>query len=123
MSGLFFRVDSWVLACILLLLMFGAAGLGFAIGKRLREREGFREPLAATQTAFIGIVALIMAFGLALAVGRYEARRASLVEEANAIGTTYLRAQTLAEPVRTASLGLLARVHRHEHPARRRRPR
>jgi hypothetical protein len=41
---------------------------------------------------------------LALAVGRYEARRAAVVEEANAIGTTYLRAQTLAEPVRTASL-------------------
>jgi hypothetical protein len=32
-----------------------------------------------------------------------------VVEEANAIGTTYLRAQTLAEPVRTASLERLVR--------------
>jgi hypothetical protein len=31
------------------------------------------------------------------------------VSEANAIGTTYLRAQTLAEPVRTRSLALLVR--------------
>ena len=30
-----------------------------------------------------------------------------MVDEANAIGTTYLRAQTLAEPVRTRSLDLL----------------
>jgi hypothetical protein len=50
---------------------------------------------------------LVLAFGLSLAVGRYEARRADVVAEANAIGTTYLRAQTLAEPVRTESLDLL----------------
>jgi hypothetical protein len=30
-----------------------------------------------------------------------------VVDEANAIGTTYLRAQTLAEPIRTESLALL----------------
>jgi hypothetical protein len=59
------------------------------------------------QTALLGVVGLILAFGLALAVGRYEARRAAVVDEANAIGTTYLRAQTLAEPVRTRSLDLL----------------
>jgi len=56
------------------------------------------------QTALLGLVGLILAFGLALAVGRYESRRATVVEEANAIGTTYLRAQTLAEPVRSRSL-------------------
>ena len=44
-----------------------------------------------------------------MAVGRYEARHAAVVLEANAIGTTYLRAQTLSEPVRTESLELLKR--------------
>jgi Flp pilus assembly protein TadB len=57
----------------------------------------------------LGLVALVLAFGLALAVGRYESRRAAVVEDANAIGTTYLRAQTLAEPVRTRSLERLVR--------------
>ena len=52
---------------------------------------------------------LILAFGLALAVGRYESRRATVVQEANAIGTTYLRAQFLAEPFRTRSLDRLVR--------------
>ena len=51
----------------------------------------------------------MLAFGLTLAVGRYEDRRAAVVAEANAIGTTYLRAQTLSEPVRTRSLDLLRR--------------
>ena len=53
------------------------------------------------------MVGLILAFGLTLAVGRYEDRRAAVVSDANAIGTTYLRAQLLAEPARTRSLVLL----------------
>ena len=39
-----------------------------------------------------------------MAVGRYDSRRAAVVDDANAIGTTYLRAQTLQEPIRTRSL-------------------
>jgi hypothetical protein len=50
---------------------------------------------------------LILAFGFSLAVSRYEDRRAAVVSEANAIGTTYLRAQTLMEPARSRSLRLL----------------
>jgi hypothetical protein len=55
----------------------------------------------------LGVVGLILAFGLSLALSRYEDRRASIVDEANTIGTTYLRAETLAEPVRSVSLRLL----------------
>jgi hypothetical protein len=52
---------------------------------------------------------LILAFGLSLAVSRYEGRRAAVVDEANAIGTTSLRAETLMEPMRSRSLALLVR--------------
>ena len=41
-----------------------------------------------------------------MAVGRYEARRVAVVDDANAIGTAYLRAQTLHEPARSLSLPL-----------------
>jgi hypothetical protein len=71
--------------------------------------ESLTEPFAVLQSALLGVVGLILAFGLALAVGRYEDRRAAVVSESNAIGTTYLRAQTLHEPVRTDSLARLAR--------------
>ena len=53
------------------------------------------------------MVGLLLAFGLSLAVSRYEDRRSNIVSEANAIGTTYLRAQTLPEPMRSRSLDLL----------------
>ena len=54
---------------------------------------------------------LILAFGLTLAVGRYQDRRADVVNDANTIGTAYLRAQTIAEPQREASLALLRRYN------------
>jgi hypothetical protein len=84
--------------------------VGLLVGHHLRRRSDIlREPFAALQAALLGVVGLILAFGLALAVGRYESRRSAVVEEANAIGTTYLRAQTLAEPHRTGSLERLER--------------
>jgi hypothetical protein len=61
--------------------------------------EHLREPLGILQGALVGFKGLVLAFGLSLAVGRYESRRADVANEANAIGTTYLRAQTLDEPV------------------------
>jgi hypothetical protein len=74
-----------------------------------RRKDGLKEPLGVVQGALVGFVALLLAFGLTMAVGRYETRRGDLVDEANAIGTTYLRAQTLAEPMRTDSLTSLRR--------------
>ena len=74
-----------------------------------RRKSGLKEPLGIMQAALVGLVALLLAFGLTMAVGRYQARRDAVVLEANAIGTTYLRAQTLAEPMRTESLELLKR--------------
>jgi hypothetical protein len=105
---LFFRLSSWALALFLFAVVIGATALGLLLGRSLRHlKEDLREPFGVLQAALLGVVGLILAFGLALAVGRYEARRAAVVDEANAIGTTYLRAQTLAEPVRSRSLTLL----------------
>jgi hypothetical protein len=107
---LFFRLSSFELGLILFAVVLGTTGLGLLLGRYLRHRsEHLREPVAVLQAALLGVVGLILAFSLALAVGRYESRRAAVVEEANAIGTTYLRAQTLAEPLRTRSLERLVR--------------
>jgi hypothetical protein len=106
----FFRLSSPVLALVIFGIILGTTCIGLIVGGRLRHRhEVLREPFAALQAALLGVVGLILAFGLSLAVGRYEVRRATVVDEANAIGTTYLRAQTLREPVRTRSLDALRR--------------
>jgi hypothetical protein len=107
---MFFSLPSWALALVLLAVVGAATAAGYAIGRYLREHEAkLREPFGVLQGAMLGVVGLILAFGLSLAVGRYEDRRAATVTEANAIGTSYLRAQLIAEPARSRSLGLLRR--------------
>jgi len=107
---MFFRLTSLELVLILSAVIFGATCLGLFLGRYVRHRaEHLREPLGVLQSALLGLVGLVLAFGLALAVGRYESRRAAVVDDANDIGTTYLRAQTLPEPIRTRSLKLLVR--------------
>jgi hypothetical protein len=104
----FFALSSWALALITFAVVFGVTLIGVEVGRYLRKHSAkLKEPFGVLQGALLGVVGLLLAFGLTLAVGRYEDRRAAVVAEANAIGTTYLRAQTLAEPVRTKSLGLL----------------
>lgn len=93
-----------MLAAVLL----GATGLGYLVGRRVRHlSSSLTESFGVLQAALLGVVGLILAFGLSLALTRYEDRRAAIVTEANAIGTTYLRAQTLPEPIRSRSLNLL----------------
>ena len=88
--------------------ILGATGLGIFLGHRVRHlSESLKEPFGVLQGALLGVVGLLLAFGLSLAVSRYEDRRANVVSEATAIGTTYLRAQTLEEPARSRSLDLL----------------
>ena len=105
---MFFRLSSLELALVIFAVIAAATVSGVLLGRYLRHRsDTLREPFGVLQAALLGVVGLVLAFGLTLAVGRYEARRSAVVAEANAIGTTYLRAQLLAEPVRTRSLGLL----------------
>ncbi len=85
-----FGLSSFFLALMLFALVFGATVVGLLVGRSQRHRsEHLREPFAALQAALLGLVGLVLAFGLAMAVGRYETRRAAVVEDANAMGTTY----------------------------------
>jgi hypothetical protein len=103
----FFSLSSWELALIILAIVGGTAAVGFAAGVYLRKHsDKYRDSFGVVQGALLGLVALLLAFGLSLALGRYEDRRAATVTEANAIGTSFLRAQLIGEPERTRSLTL-----------------
>jgi hypothetical protein len=107
---LFFGLNTAVLALLLAAVLVAATVTGLLIGHRQRRSAaGPGEHFGVLQGALIGFMGLVLAFGLSLALGRYETRRADTVDEANAIGTTYLRAQTLPEPMRTRTLDLLPR--------------
>jgi len=104
----FFRLSTAALAVLLIAVLAGSVAIGVLVGRAVRDRPGTRhETAGVVQGALLGLVGLLLAFGLSMAVGGYESRRALVVQEANDIGTTYLRAQLLAQPERSESLGLL----------------
>jgi hypothetical protein len=104
-----YNTEQWLLALGALVAVLVAAELGFRLG--LRQKPNADEPtrahFAALQVALLGLLALIVAFTFSIAVGRFDARKDLIIEESNAIGTTYLRARLLAEPQRMEVVALL----------------
>jgi hypothetical protein len=89
------------------------AGLALESGYRLGRwrhslsSEEKESPIGAMVGSILALFAFMLAFTFGMAGGRFESRRAVVLEEANAIGTTYLRTQLLPEPQRSASARLL----------------
>jgi hypothetical protein len=83
--------------------------VGFRLGRRHREEsnDAAITHVGALQTALLGLLALLLGFTFAMAATRFEKRKALVVEEANAIGTTFLRSKFLLEPHRQVVAGLL----------------
>ncbi|HEY2154039.1 MAG TPA: hypothetical protein VGH33_00315 [Isosphaeraceae bacterium] len=82
---------------------------GFRLGayRRRRSEQEDRPPVGEIVAATLTLLAFLLAFTFGLAASRFDVRRGLVVEEANAIGTTYLRAALLPEPHRSAVSGLL----------------
>lgn len=82
---------------------------GFRLGhyRRARSSQEKEAPVGAIVGATLGLLAFMLAFTFGLAASRFDARRMIVVDEANAIGTTYLRAGMLADPHGTEIRGLL----------------
>jgi hypothetical protein len=76
-------------------------GRRFAIRQAGREGETTSEGRGALAGAVYGLLALILAFTFSGAMSRFDTRRLQVVDEANAIGTAYLRvdlASAAAQP-------------------------
>jgi hypothetical protein len=78
-------------------------------GRRLGADAGSRggDNISTLESAVLGLLALMIGFTFAMALSRFEARRDAVLNEANAIGTTALRARLLPEPYRAEALKLL----------------
>jgi hypothetical protein len=95
--------------------LLGTIGLVFLsletcvrLGKRRLSRGGGRlEVSGAMVGATMGLLAFMLAFTFNGAAGRHDARKALVIEEANAIEMTWLRAGFLPEPYRADIRALL----------------
>jgi hypothetical protein len=79
--------------------------IGWQFGIRAEGRGSSN--LTTLESAMLGLLALMIAFTFSMALARFDLRRDAVLNEANAIGTTALRARLLPEPHRTETLKLL----------------
>jgi hypothetical protein len=110
-------MESEPLDTVPLWLLFAAAGVlsgvalegGYRFGRwrHARSPDEKESPVGSMVASILALFAFLLAFTFGMAANRFEARREAVLQEANAIGTTYLRARLLAEPQRSRSLDLL----------------
>jgi hypothetical protein len=109
MGNPFDYLPLWALFATTVGVVFFSVEAGFRLGKH-RSRDPDHEPetpVVSIAGATLGLLAFMLVFTFGMAESRYEARRLLVIDEANAIGTTYLRAGFLPEPQRTKIRGLL----------------
>ena len=95
------------LATVAVVVLAIEGGVRLGQFRRRRSEQEDRPPVGEMVAATLALLALMLAFAFGLAASRHDVRRGLVVDEANAIGTTYLRAALLPEPHRTGVRALL----------------
>lgn len=95
-------VPVWVCLLATAFLLWIAIESGYRAGRwrhavRADEKD---QPVGAMVASILGLLALVLGFTFSLSATRFESRRQAALDEANAIGTTYLRSKLLPIPER-----------------------
>ena len=108
-NRLFYYVDAEVIALLLFVALIAALEVGYRLGRRARANmdDTAKSQSGTIEGAVIGVLALLLAFTLSMSISRYDLRRELVLNEANAIGTTYLRAKLLPAPYPAQAASLL----------------
>src|SRR5918993_4755370 len=102
-------VPLWGMFAVTLLLCLLALEAGAAVSRAALRRtdKDPDAPLGSVVGSLLGLLAFTLAFTFSLAAGRFDARKQLVLHEANAIGTTYLRAALVPSREGLAIRGLL----------------
>jgi hypothetical protein len=94
-------MNPFLIAALFVLAMFASMMLFMEIGRRIgiagiaREPDGQPKGIGSSEGAIFGLLGLVLAFTFSGAAGRFEDRRHLITEEANNIGTAWLRIDLL----------------------------
>jgi hypothetical protein len=89
----------WGLFLVIVLLVLAAIEGGYRLGSYQHRQQGRENetPVGAMVGAMLGLLAFMLAFTFGMAASRFDTRKQLVLDEANAIGTTYLRTAMLPE--------------------------
>jgi hypothetical protein len=102
--------DMWIILVVFLsAILAGASEAGFRLGRKAKSRtaENTESQLGVVEGGILGVLGLLLGFTMSMAVTRFEARKQLVLDEANAIETSYLRARLLPAPESTQIASLL----------------
>jgi hypothetical protein len=99
-ESLLYRTNEVVINWVFLALTLTATEVGFRLGRRFEARtpENIKSQIFTVEAGILGILALLLGFTMSMAVSRFEIRKQLVLGEADAIGTSSLRAQLLPAP-------------------------
>jgi hypothetical protein len=105
-------VDSlplWLIYIITSAIVLLSIEMGWRFGNYNRKRidDEVKVPIGAAVGTIFGLLAFLLAFAFGIASSRFDTRRQIVLQEANSIGTTYLRVDFLPEQFREEARNLL----------------
>ena len=98
-----YHMPFWPVGLVFMFVLLSVLEAGYQIGYKQREHwkavetNGGRVVL----TALLALLGLLLAFTYSASSQRYEARKHSVIMEANTLGTAFLRADLVQEPQRS----------------------
>lgn len=102
------QIPGWVFVAGTIVLFIAASEIGLRLAhRRKRARDEEKSHAAVLLAALLALLGLLLAFSFGIVEGRFLTRKQLVVREANAIGTTYLRAEMLPNPHRDRVENLL----------------
>jgi hypothetical protein len=99
----------WALYVITAAIVLASIEVGWRYGnyRRQHSRDEKKAPISAAVGATLGLLAFLLAFTFGMAATRFDNRKQIVLQEANTIGTTYLRSDFLPEQSRDEARILL----------------
>lgn len=104
------RLPIWVIYLLTVGLALLVAEIGFRGGVLLRRRDPAAlkgSMITAVVGSLLGLLAFLLAVSVGISLDQFSTRRQLVTTEANAIGTSYLRAGFLDDPEKTVARTLL----------------
>ncbi|NEU09568.1 hypothetical protein GZH53_14675 [Flavihumibacter sp. R14] len=108
-------VPVWVLFLVSIAIVLISVEIGFRLGSkvRLRKYDERESPASAISGVILGLQAFMLAFTFSIVSDRYDIKKELVREEANAIRTTWHRADFLPEPDQGKTKELLKEYLKH----------
>jgi hypothetical protein len=101
--SLLYTINEGLIASVLFFSLLASMEVGFRLGRRAEStiEAKTKSQIPRIQGSVLGVLGLLLGFTISMAVSRFEIRKQLVLEEANAVGTSYLRTALIPEPDRS----------------------